>query len=55
MRGLSRDPTKRYATVLEFAVELRDVLTRTPTEPNGEDEDAGGLFSRIKSLFRSSH
>jgi serine/threonine-protein kinase len=54
MRGLSRDPAKRYATVLEFAVELRDVLNKAPTEPNGEDEDAGGLFSKLKSLFRGN-
>jgi eukaryotic-like serine/threonine-protein kinase len=54
MRGLSRDPTKRYTTVLEFAIELRDVLNKAPTEPNGEDEEAGGLFSRIKSLFRGN-
>ena len=55
MRGLSRDPAKRYATVLEFAVELRDVLNKAPTESNGEDEDTGGLLSRIKSLFRGNN
>jgi serine/threonine-protein kinase len=54
MRGLSRDPAKRYGTVLEFAVELRDVLNRAPEEADGEDGDAGGLFSKIKSLFRNN-
>jgi hypothetical protein len=40
--------------VLEFAVELRDVLNRAPDEADGEDRDAGGLFSKIKSLFRNN-
>ena len=52
MQGLSRDPVKRYTTALEFALELREALTRGPSEANGEDDEAGGLFSKIKSLFR---
>jgi eukaryotic-like serine/threonine-protein kinase len=52
MRALSRDPAKRYTTVLEFAVELRDALTKAPPETNGKDEEGGGLLSKIKSLFR---
>jgi serine/threonine-protein kinase len=51
MRGLSRDPAKRYPTVLEFAVELRDVLNRPPGDGEAADE-GGGLLSRIKSLFK---
>jgi serine/threonine protein kinase len=54
MRGLSRDPAKRYATVLEFAVELRDMLNKAPADTNGEDDAAGGLLSKIKSLFRGN-
>jgi serine/threonine-protein kinase len=54
MRGLSRDPGKRYVTVLEFAVELRDVLARAPVSVNGESDEGGGLFSKLRSLFRGS-
>jgi serine/threonine protein kinase len=53
MRGLSRDPSKRYETVLEFAFELRDALNKAP-EPVGDDEGTGGLISRIMSLFKGS-
>jgi eukaryotic-like serine/threonine-protein kinase len=52
MRGLNRDPAKRYDTVLEFAIELGGALSKAPTEANGEGEDGGGLFSKIKSLFK---
>jgi hypothetical protein len=52
MRALSRDPAKRYPTVLEFAVELRDALTRAPADGDADAEEGGGLFSKIKSLFR---
>jgi eukaryotic-like serine/threonine-protein kinase len=54
MRGLSRDPAKRYASVLEFAVELRDALSKAPGDGDGEAEEGGGLFSKIKSLFKGS-
>jgi serine/threonine protein kinase len=53
MRGLSRDPSKRYDTVLEFAVQLRDALSKAP-EPGEEDESTGGLISRIVSLFKGN-
>jgi serine/threonine protein kinase len=52
MRGLSRDPAKRYATALEFALEFRETLNRAPAEAVAGTEDAGGLFSKIKSLFK---
>src|SRR3712207_2866637 len=52
MRALSRDPAKRYPTVLEFAVELRDALTKAPVDGDGDAEEGGGLLSKIKSLFR---
>jgi eukaryotic-like serine/threonine-protein kinase len=52
MRGLTRDPGKRYPTALDFAVELRDVLSRSDVGPDGGDADERGLFSKIKSLFK---
>jgi serine/threonine protein kinase len=47
MRGLSKDPTKRYASAVAFATELRQALLATP----GEDDDRG-LLARVKSIFR---
>jgi serine/threonine-protein kinase len=52
MRALSRDPAKRYSTALEFAVELRDALTKPSADGDGDAEEGGGLLSKIKSLFR---
>jgi serine/threonine protein kinase len=47
MRGLAKDPTKRFSDAVAFAQALRDALA------SGVD-DAGseGLFSKVKSLFR---
>ena len=47
MKGLSKDPRQRYASVVEFATHLREVLLAAG---NGASE--GGLFSRVKSIFR---
>ena len=45
MRGLSKQPTARYANVVEFATALRDALTNDkPSE--------GGMFGKLKGLFK---
>ena len=47
MRGLSKDPTKRYPSAVTFATELRNALLAAP----GDDDDRG-LFAKMKSIFR---
>jgi serine/threonine-protein kinase len=47
MKGLSKDPKQRYASVVDFANALKEVLLAAG---NGTTE--GGLFSRVKSIFR---
>src|SRR5215210_428429 len=46
MRGLSKDPRQRYPDSVAFAKELDTALKQ------GETADAGGLLSRMKSIFR---
>ena len=46
MRGLSKDPRQRYPDSVSFAKELDTALKQ------GETADAGGLLSRMKSIFR---
>lgn len=46
MRGLSKDPSKRYADVRTFAAELRTALLAAPSE------EATGVMSKLKSLFK---
>ena len=48
MRGLSKDPKARYASVVDFARELSTVLVADGT-PSTVDP---GLFSRMKGLFK---
>ncbi|MEX2154765.1 MAG: serine/threonine-protein kinase [Gemmatimonadaceae bacterium] len=45
MRGLSKDPLKRYANAVEFAAALRDAVSQ-PAE-----EEKPGLLGRFKSMF----
>jgi serine/threonine-protein kinase len=45
MRGLSKDPAKRYASAVEFAAALRDAVS----QPAAEDKP--GLLGRFKSMF----
>lgn len=52
MRGLTRDPNRRYESVLEFAIELRDALTKGASASGEEPDETGGFFSKIKSLFK---
>jgi serine/threonine protein kinase len=47
MQGLSKDPKQRFSSVVEFANRLREVLLAAG---NGSSE--GGLFSKVKSMFR---
>lgn len=47
MQGLSKDPRQRFPSVVDFANRLREVLLAAG---NGSSE--GGLFSRVKSIFR---
>ena len=46
MRGLSKDPTKRYSSAVVYATELRNALLAAP----GEDDR--GLIAKMKSIFR---
>jgi len=46
MRGLSKDPTKRYPSAITYAAELRTALLAAP----GEDDR--GLLAKMKSIFR---
>jgi serine/threonine-protein kinase len=45
MKGLARQPTERYPTVMAFANELHTALMAPPDE-------SAGLFSKVKSIFR---
>ena len=47
MRGLSKEPAKRYPDTVTFASELRDALL----DPHEEPED-DGLLAKMKSIFR---
>lgn len=47
MQGLSKDPRQRFPSVVDFANRLREVLL---TAGNGSSE--GGIFSRVRSIFR---
>ncbi|MGH7693398.1 MAG: serine/threonine-protein kinase [Gemmatimonadaceae bacterium] len=45
MRGLSKDPTKRYASTVEFA----SALTEAVAQPGGDEP--GGIFGKLKQMF----
>jgi serine/threonine protein kinase len=45
MKGLAKDPTKRFSTTVEFAKALRDVVGQ-PVEEAGS-----GFFGRLKQMF----
>ena len=47
MRGLSKEPPKRYPDSVTFAAELREALLNPHEEP--EDD---GLLAKMKSIFR---
>ena len=48
MRGLSKEPAKRYADVLAFAADFKDAVQR-PSE-----EERSSFGARIASLFGRS-
>jgi serine/threonine-protein kinase len=48
MRGLARDPTKRYPDVLDFAQALGTALAAPPDPEEGE---GAGLLGKVKKLF----
>jgi eukaryotic-like serine/threonine-protein kinase len=45
MRGLAKDPTKRFPTTVEFANALRDAVGAPP------EEDRPGFIGKIKQMF----
>jgi serine/threonine protein kinase len=45
MRGLAKDPAKRYASTVEFAAALREAVA----QPAGDDR--AGFFGKFKSMF----
>ncbi|HEU4631784.1 MAG TPA: serine/threonine-protein kinase [Gemmatimonadaceae bacterium] len=49
MRALAKSPAERYADVETFARELAHALTHE----NGEEGESGGLFAKVRKLFRS--
>jgi serine/threonine-protein kinase len=48
MRGLSREPERRFVTVVEFAAAL-DRAISAPAE--SDDKRKGGLFGRMRSML----
>jgi serine/threonine-protein kinase len=51
MRGLSKEPAKRYPDVIAFAADFRDALQRPAA---AAEEDKPGLGAKIASLFGRS-
>jgi len=45
MRGLAKDPLKRYSSVVEFATELKAAVA----QPGAEEKP--GLFGKLKQMF----
>jgi serine/threonine-protein kinase len=45
MRGLTKDPNKRYPTAVEFASALKAAVTQPP------EEERSGLFDNLKHMF----
>ena len=55
MRGLSRDPAKRYPSVREFAAAFRAAVATAATEPApapAASEDDETLLEKARALFR---
>jgi len=49
MKGLAKDPKQRYPDVVAFASAFRDAFANAPAE---RAESDGGLFSKVKAIFR---
>lgn len=45
MKGLAKEPAKRYANAVEFAAALKDAVT----QPGGEE--SAGMFGKLKRMF----
>jgi serine/threonine-protein kinase len=45
MRGLTKDPLKRYPTTVDFANELKEAVILPAAE------ERSGLFGKIKQMF----
>ena len=45
MRGLAKDPAKRYANAVEFAAALKEVIGQPP------EAERPGLFGKLKQMF----
>jgi serine/threonine-protein kinase len=45
MRGLAKDPTKRFPTAVEFARALKEAVGQPP------EEERSGIFGKLKSMF----
>ena len=45
MKGLAKDPSKRFGTTVEFAQSLHDAIGQ-PVQ-----EDSGGFFGKLKQMF----
>ncbi|HEX2781174.1 MAG TPA: serine/threonine-protein kinase [Gemmatimonadaceae bacterium] len=52
MRGLSRDPAKRYPSVRDFATALRDAVAAAAAAPVAAAEDDNTLLEKARALFR---
>jgi serine/threonine-protein kinase len=48
MRGLSREPAKRFPDVVSFATALRQAIASPPDE---DDKKKGGLLGRMRSIL----
>jgi eukaryotic-like serine/threonine-protein kinase len=47
MRGLAKEPAKRYASAVEFGAALKDAVAL----PGGDTEDRPGLYGKLKRMF----
>jgi serine/threonine protein kinase len=52
MRGLSKDPTKRFSDSVAFAQALSAAASQSPQETG--PEESGGFLGKVKSLFRKN-
>jgi len=48
MRGLSREPAKRFPDVVSFATALREAIAAPPHE---DEKPKGGLLGRMRSIL----
>ena len=51
MRGLMRDPTRRFPSVRDFATALREAVNQPVPAPAAVEDDET-LLARARALFR---